>query len=262
LDFIAVQGASERAKWERNHSGAEGIENWEYAMIARGVAFDPLEIHLRVRAYIDEWIDTGFFSDGSEAPDSRGFRAGISSRSIGSKAPSARAVLRDLEERIRPKLHFGTRGGITYHPIGFPSPTPDNFAGEIFLEFYCSEWLFRIVRCNRCRVISVPDRKPRKRYERGWHCSKCRNSAAAQAATDAKRAEFREKWFALAVAAYREYMSRPRRPTLHVSAFLMERVNEGLSPTGKIIKLNTITRNLKEIQAQSTVKGTRNNAKG
>jgi hypothetical protein len=227
------------------------MENWEHAMIALGVAFDPVGIHLKVRAYIDEWIDTGFLSDGSEVPDSRGIRPA-------SNAPSARAALALMENRIRPKMRFDLRGGITFDPIGFPSPTLENFAGEIFVELYCSEWLFRIMRCNRCKAIFLPDREPRKRYERGWHCSKCRNSAAAQAATDAKRAEFRRRWFALAVNAYTEYHGSARRTTNGLTQFVTSRVNEGL-PLGGKVKRNRITRNLAEIQIEAE---RRQNGKG
>jgi hypothetical protein len=46
-----------------------------------------------------------------------------------------------------------------------------------------------------------------------------------------------------------------------VSAFLTERVNKNL-PYSARIKRNTITRNLKEIQARAESKGEKRNAKG
>lgn len=110
-----------------------------------------------------------------------------------------------------------------------------------------------IMRCNRCRAIFSPDRKPRNRYERGWHCLKCRYTAAAQSATDARRDENRKKWMALAVTAYRDYISKPRRSTHNVSVFVADRVNEKLKPVNWITR-NTITRNLKEIEVRAAGK--------
>jgi hypothetical protein len=37
------------------------------------------------------------------------------------------------------------------------------------MEFYQSEWRFRLMRCRRCGVFVIPTRKPRERYEYGWH---------------------------------------------------------------------------------------------
>lgn len=157
------------------------------------------------------------------------------------------------------RVVIGPQGGFTFRPDPFVEPTSQNLAAVIFSEFYCSELRFRLMRCNRCKAMVLPDRKPRTRYERGWHCDKCRNSAAAQSATDASRARFREQWFALAVDAYREYVSKPRRSTHDESAFLAERVNRNL-PYSSRIKRHTITRNLTKIQAAAERR--KRNAKG
>jgi hypothetical protein len=284
LDFVALNGAANRAGWEEAHSDWDDSSQWQMAMFARWTSLEPLEIHPLVRAYIDEWIDTGFRPDGSEMPYERAFaprmrRQGEDIRNYcrdtASEAPSAvRALAYVYHAELLPQdgdysIHtreqpmsaiIGSKGGIVYYtdPIFIPV-TPESLAAEIFLEFYRSEWLYRIMRCNRCKGIFLPNRKPRKQYERGWHCDKCRNSAAAQAATDARRTRDREQWFALAVGAYREYMSKPRRSTPDVSVFLTERVNKGL-PYSSRIKRNTITHNLGKIQAAA--EGRTENAEG
>lgn len=259
------------------HRPDSDSKQWQLAMCS----VDLPQIQPMVRRFIDEWIETGFRPDGSEMPYERAFipRGRPQGEALADyvrnarfEAPSAIHALADLHgAEIGPNTGYysldtmmkerrtalpdfrvviGPKGGTSYRPDPYVDPAPQNLATVIFLEFYGSEWLFRLMRCNRCKAIVLPDRKPRNRYERGWHCDKCRNSAAAQAATDARRARLKEQWFALAVDAYREYISKPRRSTLDVKAFITERVNKNL-PYSSRIKRHTITRNLAKIQAEA-----------
>lgn len=252
-------------------------------------------IQRQLRAYIDEWIDSGFQSDGSEIPSHRNFKPRFRDNGDGlatsrprwdsppeaydppPAAVSALAKLHrgkavpfgmhyeiEIERETKPfvELRIGARGGIDYFlGRGWLGSSAELRAAQIFYWFYRSNWVLLLMRCNRCKAFSMPKTRPRRKYERGWHCDKCRNSAAAQAATDATRARLREQWFALAVDAYRDYRSETRRSTHDVSAFITERVNKSL-PYSSRIKRNTITRNLKEIRAQVELKGEDRNAKG
>jgi transposase-like protein len=240
-------------------------------------------IQRQLRAYIDEWIDSGFHSDGSEFPSKRNFKPEFRNNGDGTDtsrpkwnsppeayapAPAAISAIarlhrgkavpfgahyeieieKDAESPVA--MSISSRGGVDYFLRREWLGSTDGLrAAQIFYWFFRSGFVFLLMRCNRCKALSMPKTKPRRKYERGWHCDKCRNSAAAQAATDAKRAQQRERWFALAVDAYREYRSKPRRSTHDVSAFLAERVNKSL-PYSSRIKRNTITRNLTKIQAE------------
>lgn len=252
-------------------------------------------IQRQLRAYINEWIDSGFAPDGSEFPVRREFKPRLRDRDDGTAISRPKWPLPPPEDYAPPpaavsaiaKLHHGKAvpyigryrieiennakppvemsispgGGVDYILREKGRQSTESRAALIFYWFYRSNWLFRLMRCNRCKALSLPQTKPRKRYERGWHCDKCRNSAAAQAATAARRTRLREQWLGLAVDAYREYRSSPRRSTNDVSVFIAERVNKRL-PYNSRIKRNTITRNLKEIQAHAAKKETNRNAKG
>jgi hypothetical protein len=236
VDFVAVRGADDRAKFEKNHPRVEGMENWEHAMHWRLV--DPLEIHKLVRTYVDEWINTGLLSDGSEAPEIRAFRPVYFSKGGAAKAPSACVALADMAERIRPQMSFGMRGGITHHPRGLSSPTPEILAGEIFLEFYCSEWLYRIMRCNHCKAIVVFDREPRARYVRGWHCPKCSKKVTARVSTTESRDRQREAWLAPVTGAFLQYESK--RPKGDRVDWIRDEINKKL-PLVHRIKRHRVT---------------------
>lgn len=252
-------------------------------------------IQRKLRAYIDEWIDTGFQPDGSESPGKRNFKPMLRGGSEGEDATRAKwnsppeafeppptaisalaklhrgkavpfgrryeiEVEKDTKDRVQ--IRIGSDGGIDYFlSKEWMGSDPELRAAQIFYWFYRSNCIFFLMRCAHCKVLDVPQTKPRRRYERGWHCDKCRNGAAAQAATAAKREQNRERWSALAVDAYREYMEKSRRATHDVSAFITERVNKHL-PYCDRLKRNTITRNLKAIQAKAELKGAKQNAKG
>lgn len=251
-------------------------------------------IQRKLRAYIDEWIDTGFQSDGSERPTRRNFKPRFRGEVEGSSTsrpkwdsppeaflppPNAVAALAKLhrgkaipiglhydiefekENSLPVQMRIDPRGGIDYFlRREWSGSSAELRAAQIFYWFYRSSFVFLLMRCNRCKALTVPRTKPRKRYERGWHCDNCRNSAAALAATASKRGQLRERWFALAIDACVEYGSQSRRSTHDVCAFITERVNRSL-PYSNRIKRNTITRNLKEIQAQAESKGENRHAK-
>lgn len=273
----------------------DSLEEWDPRIFLVSGKKELRSIQRQLRAYINEWIDSGFAPDGSEFPARREFKVRLRDRGDGTTiarpkwntppedyapppaAISAIAKLHkgkavpsaggryhiEIEDDARSPVAMSifTRGGVSYSLRGTAGLTMESRAALIFYWFYRSSWLFRLMRCNRCKALSLPQTKPRKRYERGWHCDKCRNSAAAQAATAARRTRLREQWLGLAVDAYREYRSSPRRSTNGVSAFIAERVNKRL-PYNSRIKRNTITRNLKEIQAHAELKGAKRNAKG
>ena len=292
---VAEEARDIRSMFRAAHSIRNSVYEWNPSMFIVFGKTRLRSIQRKLRTYIDEWIDSGFQSDGSECPRMRNFKPPYRGGSEEAATPrpkwdsppeaysppptaiSALAKLHrgkavpfgghyeiDIEKGTKStiQMRIDSRGGIDYflrqESLG---SNAELRAAQIFYWFYRSGWVFSLMRCNRCRSLSVPTTKPRKRYERGWHCDKCRNSAAALAATAAKREQFREQWLALAVDAYTEFVSRPRRAAHDLSAFITERVNRDL-PFSDRIKRNTITRNLKQIQARAELKGAKRNAKG
>ena len=154
--------------------------------------------------------------------------------------PSPRGLLAMI---VNPK------GGFSFSPgLVNGSFSNEELAAWAFLRFWQSPWLFTLMRCASCGIFAIPA-KVRKSYKRGWLCAHCRNSVAARAATQKTRKDFHERWFRLAVNAYRDFENHTRRANNDKVQFITKRVNDGLPALYKI-KRNTITRNLAEIQAE------------
>jgi len=153
--------------------------------------------------------------------------------------PSPRGLLAMI---VNPK------GGFSFSPgLVNGSFSNEELAAWAFLRFWQSPWLFTLMRCASCGIFAIPA-KVRKSYKRGWLCAHCRNSVAARAATQKTRKDFHERWFRLAITACRDFESHTRRRGNDKARFITERVNDQLSAMHHI-KRNTITRNLKGIQA-------------
>jgi hypothetical protein len=58
------------------------------------------------------------------------------------------------------------------------------------------------MRCRCCGVFVIPKRKPRKRYEYGWHCEECRSAGTATARMLRVTKQHRERWLWLAAEAW------------------------------------------------------------
>jgi len=248
------------------------------------------EIQTALKLFIEEWICSGFDEKGKEWPGRRDFApkpcradwarnylAGLNGEAGDGKpslnpAPKALLAMQNViggtllvsvpkGEEMRYILYakdgicviVAPQGGLDFDFIGRNNTDdPEEVAAGLFLTFFRSEWLFSLMQCRKCKGFAVPSRKPRESYVRGWHCEKCRNSAAAQAATDERRKQFKEEWFPLAVEAYREFHSQTRRTSNNISVFIMEKVN--ISLKNSRIKRKRITRNLKAIQAKAALK--------
>jgi len=291
LQFIDVTTFLRRRRWEKKHSDRyPSPDSLSFAMFAPHRSFDPLEIPPILRSFIDEWIDTGFQSDGTERPYQRNFR--LRNRKEGEspweyfidapmvEAPrSLQAVVRLFRgELIVP---IGTRfyqiqsayGSCAVVPIQldgtvefindafFAEANAETCAARIFLKLLSSEARYTLMRCNQCRKLFAPKRKPAKIYIRGWYCKFCRNSAAAGAATSAARKHKTEQRLALAANAFLDFHRRPRRTTASCTQHIVEQMNSRL-PWQMRAKKNWVTRNLTNIQAEADKKGSKRNAKG
>jgi hypothetical protein len=289
VNFLDPKQVSHPEKWGQLDEGWQMHPDFPNEGFTPYGDIDCLKLHRTLRHFVGEWIDTGFHPDGSEHPHERSFAVRklikvndwVGVEDIGAAPEAIRAIahLYDAEFLIplQDGYHLSTMkstsknrfifpfirstGGVSYTTDPVFAPDLLSLAARIFLNFFQSDALYRIMRCNQCKAIFLPDRKPRKRYERGWHCIKCRNIAAAKAATDERRKMHRKRWFALAVEEYRAYMNEPHRSTQDMIASLTERVNKRL-PYSSRIKRNTITLNLKDIAVAAGLNGGKCNAKG
>jgi hypothetical protein len=245
---------------------------------------DVRAVQREICSYLEEWIDSGVQTDGSERPYERNFAPKSCRKAWSfedgkpnlfppSRAVKAMAKFCNGSLMVRENSYLivgheeantsgsvsvsiGSRGGIEYEPtFGSVSDDPEVAAAGMFLEFYRSEWLFRLMQCRHCRKFAVPNRKPRNSYVRGWLCSKCSKTVPAAAATENSRRCRHKQWFDLAVDACIELnvLSLERRGIDRV-AQITEKVNAGL-PLMDRIKRNTITRNLAEIDRIAAKKG-------
>lgn len=234
------------------------------------------EVRRELAHFLGEWIESGIQTDGSESPYERRF-APKSCREEWSfddgkpnLFPPPRAVkamanfcngsllVRDNSYLVvghekantngSVSVLIGSRGGIEYEPtFSSLSEDPETVAAGMFLTFYRSEWLFRLMRCRHCCKFSVPRRRPRKNYVRGWLCSRCAKTVPAAVAVKNSRQFRHQQWFNLAVDAHIALNATPSQgDSIDRAAKITEKVNAGL-PLFDRIKRNTITKNLAEI---------------
>jgi hypothetical protein len=235
---------------------------------------DAREAQEKLRSFIKEWIDSGFHPDGSEWPNERNF-APKSCRAVWNfddgkpnlyhppQAVTAMARFCNGALQVRGNSYLivgheeantsgrvsvtvGPRGGIQYEPTMRGVDTdPETLAAGMFLYFYSSEWPYRLMRCHHCGVFSVPARKLRSSYVRGWHCNRCSRKVSAMVSVADSRKARRDKWLKLAVDAVTRWEETPQKQDR--IEWIKNAVNKGL-PLMDRIKRNTITRNLKEIE--------------
>jgi hypothetical protein len=112
-------------------------------------------------------------------------------------------------------------------------------AAMLFMEFYQSECRFLLMRCRRCGVFVIPERKPRKRYEYGWYCEECRSAGTATARMLSVTKQHRQRWLRLAAEAWLRWRARYGER----SVWIAEEVNKQLGRTEPRIRRNSVTHN-------------------
>ena len=190
------------------------------------------EVQRYLRAFIGEWIDTGFQEDGSERPHERNFTPNwIGEAYHFPHALHAVARIFSGDLRVRGNIHRQSElvimskpgaagninlvlksvGGTGFQPA-LPSynSEPELIAAGFFLSFYDSPYLFSLMRCARCKAFSLL-KTPIVSYKCGWHCAECKRPAGTSDSTKKSRAAKRALWFDRAVAACREWESSKRK---------------------------------------------------
>jgi hypothetical protein len=213
-----------------------------------------------LRALVNEWIDSGVQSDGSERPGSRH----LSDESVveyvdgpGIVSAVARPKLRiqqmvNAYQKRHPMLiQLQNLGGIDLcfapeggHELsaeeGFPIIGVE--AVRLFIQFFDSPWIFRLMRCAKCGTYQLVN-APRRSYVRGWHCAVCMHPAAStQSMTAARKKRWNRQLNACAEAWAK---GEPKHADRRV--WVVEQANKQLHYADHI-KRNFITLHLTKIQ--------------
>lgn len=232
-----------------------------------------------LRSMVDEWIDSGIDSDGNERPRSRHLDEGflvvpaelenmtIDGRLITVVKTGSR--IRQIVEsclRRHPIWPLLKNGGGVEMTFNAPQPAwpresedpydwkprfegeppmPEAHVAMLFVQFFRSRWIFRLMRCARCRRYQ-PVNAPRAVYEYGWHCARCRRSAPALRSMKRERKQRKERLLRLCAEAW----FKSRLKVYGRYPWMIERVNSQM-PRGAHIRRNFITRNLTEIQGRA-----------
>lgn len=236
-----------------------------------------------VRSYVDEWIESGVRDDKSEWPKTRRFapQVGLLEAVAGKPVPPspsavcamARLLGSNEEPQIRDygngemeyvvsahgkfKFTIYPKGGLDFGASLTARAGYELEAANLFLEFYRSEWVFRLMKCRKCEIYAVPTRKvgeenqkawPREQYVRGWHCPKCSGSASATASVEKSRDDRRTEWLGFAAIECGKWDAMTRKPSgFDKAQWIADQVNKKLPWSGHI-KRQRITRNLNEIE--------------
>ncbi|UWZ85272.1 hypothetical protein [Occallatibacter riparius] len=211
---------------------------------------------------VDEWIDSGFDEHGTEHPYERFLPDGLmlDDRSVGVSTSLAIRSIERYQQVHPPRLHVRPRGGIdiSFAAEGFEVKSGDQVPAQaairLFIEFFRSEWIFRLMRCAHCRTYQII-RSPRREYVRGWHCSACRKTAAA--ATSVKKSRELMQMRRLNAAARAICSGLPARA--EKALWIAGRANHALALHERI-KRNWVTRNLAQIEQMAHALGDGSNS--
>ena len=233
--------------------------------------FIPMVKHLdTLRGMVDQWNDSGINpEDGSETPTSRHLdNDGVFFKpaevesvldegrlvSVIKQGSRIRQIVAACLERHPARISLADGGGIQV--LGCPpqeipegaipdseqAPMPETHVALLFIRFFDSPWIFRLMRCTRCRTYQLVN-APRQSYVRGWHCAECRKTAAATRCVSKARANERERRLQACAAAWAK--DEPKHADR--CAWVLEQANKQFE-YGDLIKRNFIARNRAEIQ--------------
>jgi len=213
-----------------------------------------------LRTMVDEWIDSGFDGEGREQPLDRRLTDECSDEYEyveGTARPRrkspTRSVVEECLERYPLRTDLLEHGGFQVVlelpqedlDLGEKPHMPEMYAVNLFLGFYGSPWIFRLMRCAKCRTYQLVN-APRKSYVRGWHCAGCSKTAAATRSVSKARATLLESKLQACAAAWAK--DKPRHANRVV--WVLEQANKQLGWRSHI-KRGFITRNLTEIQKRA-----------
>lgn len=249
-----------------------------------------------LRSFIGEWIDSGLQPDGSERPQARHFEPRYRPENDAAAAEArflppprvATAIAEYMGGDLIVMAHHDrglwyairanglTKPIVPGEPLEYPALSSLRRADDaahsrrvtatvLFLQFFRSDSIFRLMKCRKCQAFYCPERLLRESYIRGWHCEGCRNSAAAPQHVKTTRANARDRWLAFAAEALNQW-SPSKDPDK--ARWIANKVNSRLMKSGVrrtsvvLIQRNSVTKALKsgEIQKRAQMLIEANNA--
>jgi hypothetical protein len=197
---------------------------------------------VKIRALIDEWLDSSSIKNGPEKPHGR---------QLGSLGVR---TVREFRDSNQPTQYLRPDGETelifpmeqrTISTLGIEDPIADaeREASRLFSAFMDEPLLkARFAKCRKCEIYYCNQRRLATEYEKGTHCESCRSQVTAVRSQRDRRLEWKKKVLLLAAEAWYKWTSRQRRDQR--SRWIAGEVNKGLSPTAQI-KKNWVTRNTK-----------------
>lgn len=207
-----------------------------------------------LRAYVDEWLDSGLHSDGREEPLHRSLTA-------------PRKGWRDSAfylELCPPAAQLDESGNIDFYfqfhdynrvsdrgPKRFGDREPkiqaEHDAVQRFLQFLQSEWKYKLAKCRRCGKYFAGTRTLHKMYKRGIHCRACASKVTAIESKKASNERWRVRWMQVAATIWPHWKAKDGDR----AAFVAKKVNKALGPSERHITRWSITHYRSRIEQMS-----------
>lgn len=162
--------------------------------------YDQAQIHLRdhLRAYVDQWVESGRQKDGTERPHVRCLS--LVNR-VALEQSLQNYISAELESSGEIKFGFRDPGYGTTGGNDNARAHAKHRADQLFLWFMRSEWKARFGNCRCCKKYFVAKKKLRNFYKHGVCCSECLHKATAARSTQKKRDDFRKRFIQIAAHA-------------------------------------------------------------
>jgi hypothetical protein len=199
---------------------------------------------IRLRAFVDGFIQTGIDSDGIETPSSRRVRASVDESPIMTvSADEAPVVIFDeiyeswCRNKPRPVLNGdGTLGVAVGQPL-WQNQALELYARDTatyyFQEFLDSPCRSRIGKCSNpvCKRYFLRKRRRKAAIKRGSYCGSCKRIGGAER-TRLSRERLKREMLQVAAQAWQEWGTRKRRTDR--AAWVADRINTVFGKTRHI----------------------------
>jgi hypothetical protein len=215
---------------------------------------------IRLRAYVDGFLQTGIDSSGIETPSSRRVRASADEAPIMTVSADERAVVIFDEiyeswrrNQPRPLLNGDGTMAISVNRPRWENQDPKQFARDTatyyFQELLSSPLCHRISKCSNptCKRYFLRRRIRKTGIKRGSYCGSCKLIAGAQR-TRASRQRLKQEMLQVAVKAWQEWDKHARRADRAV--WVANRVNAAFGKA-RFIHPKWVTQNRTLIESLS-----------
>ncbi len=213
---------------------------------------------IRLRAFVDGFLQTGIDSNGVETPSSRRVRASVDEAPIMTVSTGeAPVVIFDeiqaswLRNQPRPLLNGDGTMAIGVNEPRWENQDPILYARDMathyFQELLASPLWTRIGKCANptCKRYFLRKRQRKTAIKRGSYCGSCKLIGGAER-TRASRERLKQEMLQVAAEAWREWRTRARRTDR--AAWVATKVNKVVGRR-RFIRPKWVNQNRKAIEA-------------